>query len=70
MKRAWRLRRNSEEYPDALTRWDRAHQLLLEWSTARVTTDPPASPLTKETCDENCHLRQGLDPDRLAATLH
>ncbi len=72
MKRAWRVRRSIEERSDALSRWDRAHQLLLEWSAARVTDegDSPASHLPKEICDEDRHLRQDLDRDTLAATLH
>jgi len=46
MKHAWRVRRSTEERSDALTRWDRAHQLLLEWSAAHATdeAESPAPP--------------------------
>jgi hypothetical protein len=72
MKRAWRVRRSVEERSDALSRWDRAHQLLLEWFAARATDEPalPAPRLPQEGCDENCHLRQGLDRDSFAAAHH
>jgi len=56
MKRAWRARRSVEERPDALSRWDRAHQLLLEWAAARAPdeSDFPAPRLLQEACHENC----------------
>ena len=72
MKRMWRVRRSAEERSDALSRWDRAHQLLLEWSAVRAPDegDFPAPRLLQEVCDENRHLCQGLDRDPLAAAHH
>ena len=69
MRRTWRVRRSAEERPDALSRWDRTHQLLLEWSTARATAedDLPTPRLPQEACDEDSYLRPGLDRDPLAA---
>jgi hypothetical protein len=52
MKRQWRTRRQVTPYPDGQRRWDRAYQLLLEWTTARepaqaiaATANPCAVPL-------------------------
>jgi hypothetical protein len=69
MKRDWRVRRSIEERSDALARWDRAHQLLLEWSAAQAVDEPalPAPRPPQESSHEDCHLCQGFDRDPLAA---
>ena len=51
MKQQWRTRRQTLPQPDGQRRWDRAYQLLLEWTTpsetaqtTNATADPPTSP--------------------------
>src|SRR5262245_37559219 len=51
MKQHWRTRRQTLPQPDGQRRWDRAYQLLLEWTTTsetaqmtNATADPPTSP--------------------------
>jgi hypothetical protein len=48
MKRQWRTRRQTLPQSDGQRRWDRAYQLLLEWTTPReiamATADPSAVP--------------------------
>ncbi len=44
MKHNWRIRRQPQPTPNALQRWDRAYQYLLQWIPAPVpdqTTNPP-----------------------------
>jgi hypothetical protein len=48
MKRQWRARRQVTPYPDGPRRWDRAYQLLLEWTTVREPTQ--AIPATVHPC--------------------
>ncbi len=43
MKHNWRIRRQTQSTPDALQRWDRAYQYLLQW-TPTTRLDQPANP--------------------------
>ena len=56
MKRQWRIRRQASPKPDGQQRWDRAYQLLLQWSQVPPVNSllpPHTSPnLTQETSDD------------------
>jgi len=80
MKRQWRTRRQTLPQPDGQRRWDRAYQLLLEWTTpcetASATSDPsPVStvaPLlsTQEVEHAGGPVCARLDPATGAAAKH
>lgn len=57
MKRQWHIRRQAIPLPEGQQRWDRAYQLLLEWS--RCPAGPPLPP-GKETRDANCRVCAGI----------
>jgi hypothetical protein len=40
MKRQWRIRRQSVEYPDGQRRWDSAYRCILQWSCAAGREQP------------------------------
>lgn len=44
MKRQWRTRRQALPQSDGQRRWDRAYQLLLEWTTPSETATATADP--------------------------
>jgi hypothetical protein len=60
MKREWRVRRATEERPDARGRWDRAYQSVLRWGLeTEWASDPSAN--GKEEHHAGGGLRVGLD---------
>lgn len=71
MHRSWKVRRREVESPDALRRWDRAYQCLLQWEKApqESPSSPEASPRsapadlpTQEAGHESRPLCPRLDP--------
>ena len=60
-KRQWNVRRRYVEQPDALSRWDRSYQSLIQWSETALRDQPP-SPLSQENSNEHGNVRSGFDP--------
>ena len=63
MKRQWQVQRQVVVIPDGQRRWDRAYQLLMEWTTPGLS--PPPATADGERIREVRHassdLRAGLD---------
>jgi hypothetical protein len=65
MKHRWEVRRQLNPASDGQRRWDRAYQLLLQWTTS--TSGEPANKATAGSCSrqeehhENCSLPAGFD---------
>ena len=55
MKHNWQIRRQTQPSPDALQRWDRAYQYLLQWtappSPPQIPTPPPLASNPQEVPD-------------------
>ena len=49
MKRQWRVRRQLMAVPDGQRRWDRAYQLLAEWTPPVAPAMPGAVPMKEVT---------------------
>jgi hypothetical protein len=61
-RRAWHVRRTSVPTPTGQQRWDRAYQLLLQWTmTAPEPTEAPGSPILPEVFHASSGLRPCLD---------
>ena|SRR5581483_4976402 len=58
-KRQWNIQRCYVQTPDALSRWDRSYQSLIQWSQAAFS-DQPERPLS-ENGHEPCHVCSGFD---------
>ncbi|GIK43935.1 MAG: hypothetical protein BroJett011_77680 [Chloroflexota bacterium] len=69
MKRHWRIRRQTNPKLDGQQRWDRAYQLLLQWSEPLSVNIPLPSHTnpnpTQEVVDDDASrcLCQGIDPE-------
>jgi hypothetical protein len=61
MKREWRIRRATEERPDARQRWDRAYQEVLGWSLENEGASDPSVNGIKEEYHAGSDLRPGFD---------
>jgi hypothetical protein len=61
MKHSWQVTRATAPHPDGDRRWDRAYQLLLEWSAGDPAGPNPTSP-PPETTDASRDLRPRIDP--------
>jgi hypothetical protein len=64
MKRRWHVRREAMERPDGRQRWDRAYQVILQWSLENEQVRAPganASANGKEEYHEGGGVRPGLD---------
>ncbi len=63
-KRSWRIRRDGMTSPDAQRRWDRAYQLLIQWSQAALQEQEPdqvvREAMRQEECDESGNLCAGV----------
>ena len=59
MKRHWRVRRQTVARPDAMQRWDRAYQLLLQWTAIPPAPAEVPAPLI---LPEASHARSDLWP--------
>ena len=72
MKRQWQMRRQVVARPDGQLRWDRAYQLLLDW-TQPPQAAPPALPSAlppQEVQHADSRLCAGLDPTPSADPDH
>ena len=61
MTHSWQVTRATAPRPDGQRRWDRAYQLLLEWS-AGEPTDPDPNVPPPEMTDASRDLRPRIDP--------
>lgn len=54
-QRSWHVRRTGVSMPTGQQRWDRAYQLLLQWTAARspAPTQAPVSPILPEVFHAN-----------------
>jgi uncharacterized protein (UPF0548 family) len=61
-RRAWQVRRTSVPTPTGQQRWDRAYQLLLQWTmTSPEPTEAPGSPNQPEVSHASSDLQPRLD---------
>ena len=64
MQHQWKIRRQLVEAPDALHRWDRAYQSLLQWST-----NPAPEPVGESTAIVQ-HQENHDEPCDVCSSLH
>ena len=82
MKHQWRMRRQFHQHPDGQRRWDRAYQLLLQWTTPPPTpeadstevdsteADSTMGPVLPPQLTEPTPLEVSHAPSHLCSRLH
>jgi hypothetical protein len=70
MQHQWKRQRDWSERPDGQRRWDRAYQLLGEWTKAGPPTFTLVNSPPLEKPDESGHLSSCLDTKASRGTHH
>ena len=70
MKRSWNKRRTTVARTDAQRRWDRAYQLLIEWSSCQSPTAIAEQCHNEENNNENSNLCASINSDTITTTEH
>ena len=72
VKHAWRVRRELQGSPDGQRRWDRAYQLLLEWTATdgQLPSVAQGEVEAQEGKHESGDLRAGVNPAPGTAADH